>query len=86
MRKGLGCISPVKDYSSGSDLFGSETWQWLIGGSYYNFAIIEPDKITVQFPGGYYETRDTSYQLINSTVLSPHLSDALSEMGRFYRR
>jgi len=86
MRKGLGCTSPVKDYSSGSDLFGSETWQWLIGGSYYNFAIIEPDKITVQFPGGYYETRDTSYQLINSASLSPHLSDALAEMGRFYRR
>jgi hypothetical protein len=86
MQHGLGCTSPVKDFSSGNDLFSNETWQWLIGGSYYNFAIIEPDKITIQFPGGYYETRDTSYQLINSTSLSPYLTDALAEMGRFYRR
>lgn len=86
MQNGLGCTSPAKDYSSGNELFSSEPWQWLIGGSYYNFAIIEPDKITVQFPGGYYETRDTSYHLINSPALSPYLSEALAEMGRFYRR
>lgn len=86
MQNALGCINPESDYSSGKNLFSSETWQWLIGGSYYNFAIIEPDKITIQFPGGYYETRDTSYQLINSASLSPYLTEALAEMGRFYRR
>jgi hypothetical protein len=47
-------------YSSGKGFTVSEL-EWLVPGSYYNLCIIEPEQITVQFPGGFYEARDHDY-------------------------
>jgi membrane-anchored protein YejM (alkaline phosphatase superfamily) len=86
MKDVFGCSNQESDYSSGSNLFSEKQWDWLIAGSYFNFAIVEPQKLTVQYPGGYYEVRDRKYQIIPSKSISSNLSFALSEMGRFYKR
>ena len=86
MKNGLRCINECSDYSIGIDLFTDKQWQWLIVGSYYNFAIIEPEQVTVQFPGGYYQVRDHRYRIVSKPVYSRHLTTALKEMGRFYKK
>lgn len=72
-------------YSSGQDLFSEKSWNWLLVGSYFNFAIIEPQQVTIQYPGGYYEVRDKKYQIIQKPQISSNVSDALNEMGRFFK-
>ncbi len=78
--------NPESDYCSGKNLFSEEDWSWLLTGSYFNFAIVEPNQVTVQFPGGYYEVRDRHYQIIKRPQISPNIVSALSEMGRFFRQ
>jgi membrane-anchored protein YejM (alkaline phosphatase superfamily) len=56
-------------------------------GSYYNSAILQPGQVTVQFPGGYYEVRDSLYRLIpKPTIDRQALFAAFSETGRFFRK
>jgi len=78
--------NPESDYCSGKNLFSEESWDWLLTGSYFNFAIVEPNLITVQFPGGYYEVRDKQYQIIKRPQISPNIVSALSEMGSFFKQ
>lgn len=77
--------NPESDYSSGNNLFSENSWNWLLVGSYYNFAILEPEQVTIQFPGGYYEVRDNKYQIVQKPKMSSNITDALNEMGRFFK-
>jgi membrane-anchored protein YejM (alkaline phosphatase superfamily) len=86
MKNAFGCLNQEMDYSSGNDLYSLSQWNWLIVGSYFNFAIVEPDQMTVQFPGGYFEVRDRNYQIIQKPQLSSNLKSALGEIGRFYKK
>ena len=73
--------------SSGHDLFAAgPEWQWLVAGGYsIDFAVIEPDRVTVVSPFGY-EVRDAEYRLLpRATLLRAELRAALREMSRFYR-
>jgi len=81
----FGCTNPPSDYSSGHGLFAGVGWDWLIGASYEDWALIEPDRITVVFPSGY-EIRDRSYRLVpNPTLPRDLVRAAMHEMSRFYR-
>jgi membrane-anchored protein YejM (alkaline phosphatase superfamily) len=81
----FGCVNPPSDYASGHSLFSDKEWNWLISASYADFALIEPDRVTVVFPSGY-EIRDRSYRLVpNPTLPRDSLRAAMHEMGRFYR-
>src|SRR5262249_38001317 len=64
----FGCANPPSDYASGHSLFSGVAWDWLIGAGYEDFAVIEPDRVTVVLGSGY-EIRDNSYRLIPH----PHL-------------
>lgn len=86
MKDVFGCANQETDYSSGGNIYSPSQWNWLIVGSYFNFAIIEPDQVTVQFPGGYFEVRDRNYQIIQKPKLSSVLESALGEMGRFFNK
>jgi membrane-anchored protein YejM (alkaline phosphatase superfamily) len=86
MKEVLMVTNQESDYCSGKNLFSEEDWSWLLTGSYFNFAIVEPNQVTVQFPGGYYEVRDRHYQIIKRPQISPNIVSALSEMGRFFRQ
>jgi uncharacterized protein len=81
----FGCTNPPSDYASGQDLFSDAQWDWLIAASYRDFALIEPERVTVVLPTGY-EIRDKSYRLVgHPTLPRDGLRAALSEMSRFYR-
>jgi membrane-anchored protein YejM (alkaline phosphatase superfamily) len=85
MRELLGCSNPPSDYSVGNSLFDGESWDWMVAGSYYNYAVLEPDQITVTFPSGLYEVRDWDYHLAPSPEFRGSVLEAVSEQNaRFY--
>ena len=61
----LGCSNPPGDYASGDNLYDGKGWDWLLAGSYYNYAVIEPDQITVTYPDGGFEVRDPNYRIVS---------------------
>ena len=86
MKRLLGCSNAYSDYSSGQDLFGSQQWDWLIAGSYYNYAVLEPEQITITFPNGMYEVRDSNYRLLDTPQFNADVLEAvMSENTRFHR-
>jgi membrane-anchored protein YejM (alkaline phosphatase superfamily) len=81
----FGCTNPPSDYASGQSLFSETQWEWLIAADYSDFALLEPDRVTVVLPAGY-EIRDRNYRLLpNPTLARDGLRAALREMSRFYR-
>ena len=84
MQEFLGCSNPASDYSVGSNLFENTQWDWLIAGSYYNYAVLEPDQITVTFPNGLYEVRDWDYQLADKPQFRGDVLEAVSEQNSRY--
>ena len=82
----LGCENPPRDYASGVDLYDGESWDWLIAGSYYNYAVVEPEQITITFPSGRYEVRDGDYKLINKPLINADVLEAVMlENTRFHQ-
>jgi len=81
----FGCTNPPSDYASGRDLFSDAQWDWLVATSYRDFALIEPEQVTIVLASGY-EIRDRNYRLVpHPTLPRDGLRAALQEMRRFYR-
>lgn len=81
----LGCSNPPGDYSVGASLFDGDSWDWMVAGSYYNYAVLEPDQITVTFPNGLYEVRDWNYRLLQKPSFRGDVLEAVSKQNaRFY--
>jgi membrane-anchored protein YejM (alkaline phosphatase superfamily) len=81
----FGCANPSSDYASGRDLFSDGQWDWLIAASYSEFALIEPERVTIVFPASY-EIRDRDYRLVaRPTLPRDGLRAAQQEMSRFFR-
>jgi membrane-anchored protein YejM (alkaline phosphatase superfamily) len=86
MRRLMGCSNALSDYSSGQDLYDGPQWEWLIAGSYYNYAVLEPEQITVTFPNGMYEVRDNNYRLLDEPVFNSEALEAvMRENTRFHK-
>jgi len=82
----FGCSNPASDYSVGRNLFDLQGWDWIIAGSYWNYAVLEPDQVTVTYPNGLYEVRDWDYRLRETPVFRGDVLEAVSEQnGRFFR-
>jgi len=81
----LGCDNPASDYSVGSNLFDEQAWDWMLAGSYYNYAVLEPDQVTITFPNGLYEVRDWDYHLAADPKFRGDVLEGVSEQNaRFY--
>jgi len=81
----LGCTNSPSDYSSGSSLFTSAPWDWLVVTSNREFAVVEPDRVTVVFAAGY-EIRERDYRLARTQMPSRDATRAaMRELTRFYR-
>ena len=81
----LGCSNPPSDYSVGRNLFDGTPWDWIVAGSYYNYAVLEPDQVTVTFPNGLYEVRDPNYRLLRDPAFRGDVLEAVSEQNaRFF--
>jgi membrane-anchored protein YejM (alkaline phosphatase superfamily) len=86
MRRLLGCSNAFSDYASGRDLYDGPQWDWLIAGSYYNYAVLEPAQVTVTFPNGTYEVRDQRYRLLDSPAVNGDVIESvMRENTRFHR-
>ena len=82
----FGCQNPASDYSSGGNLFDEKSWDWMIAGSYSSYAIVEPEKLIVSYPGGLVEVLGPDYK--PQAGLKPDaatIEATLREMRRFYR-
>lgn len=87
MQDVLGCSNPPSDYSSGRNLLSGQDWDWLLAGSYYNYAVLEPDQITVTYPNGTFEVRDWNYRITpDPQVRGAVLESVIKENSRFYRQ
>ncbi len=80
----LGCTNPAGDYAVGHNLFELREWDWLLAGSYYNYALVEPDQVTVTFPSGLFEVRDLEYRLLDKPVFRGDVLEAVSEQNARY--
>lgn len=86
MRDLLGCSNPPADYASGKNLFNGGDWDWLLAGSYYNYAVLEPDQITITYPNGRFEVRDWDYHIAAKPRIRGAVLEAVSrENSRFYQ-
>ena len=86
MQELFGCSNPAGDYSVGGSLIDEESWDWMVAGSYYNYAVLEPDQVTVTFPNGLYEVRDWEYRLLREPHFRGDVLEAVSEQNaRFYQ-
>ncbi len=86
LRRLLSCANEAADFSSGRDLLAGISWEWLIAGSYYNYAVIERDRITVTFPNGTYEVRDRAYRLIHQPSFDAGTLQAVMQENRRFHR
>ena len=85
MQELLGCSNPPGDYSVGRNLFDHQGWDWMLAGSYYNYAVLEPDQVTITFPNGLYEVRDWDYRLAREPRFRGDVLEGVSEQNaRFY--
>lgn len=83
----LGCSNPASDVAIGRNLFDGTGWSWLIAGSYFNYAIVEPDRLTITFPSGNFEVYDWDYHPIDdAAVRKDVLSDVMAANTGFYKK
>jgi hypothetical protein len=86
LRELFDCTNPYTDYSSGGNLFDAQSWPWIVAGSYTSYAIVEPDKIVVNNPGGLVELLGPDYRPDPELQLDPQrIEDVMLEMRRFYK-
>jgi membrane-anchored protein YejM (alkaline phosphatase superfamily) len=86
MQSFFGCSNEPSDYSVGQNLLDGEAWTWMVAGSYFNYAVLEPDQVIVTFPNGLYEVRDWDYRLIPEPVLRGEVLEAVSEQNARFTR
>jgi len=82
----FGCANPPSDYSSGGNLFSGPEWDWLVAASYTNFAIVQPDYVTISTSVSF-ETRDAAdYRISREPRVDREvLLRAIRETSRFQR-
>lgn len=86
MKRLLTCSNDYTDYSIGRDLYDGPGWDWLVAGSYYNYAVLEPGQVTVTFPNGTYEVRDENYRLKTQPQINGDVLEAvMRENVRFHQ-
>jgi membrane-anchored protein YejM (alkaline phosphatase superfamily) len=82
----FGCTNPVEDYAMGQSLFSGESWDWIIAGSYSNYAIVQPDQVIVSYPGGFVEVLGSDYRTVDDPQFDAALiQESVLEMRRFFR-
>ncbi|MEJ2533887.1 MAG: DUF3413 domain-containing protein [Gammaproteobacteria bacterium] len=86
LRRLLGCANDPADLSVGGDLFDGESWDWMVAGSYFNYAVLEPDQITVTFPNGLYEVRDWDYRVLPRPEFRSDVLQSVMEANRRFHR
>lgn len=87
MQRTLGVSNPVSDYSVGYDLFDTQRDRdWLLIGSYFNYAMVADDEIMVTYPSGSVQTMTPQLEpKAQHSFTSSDLMQALTQMNRFLK-
>lgn len=85
MHRVLGVQNPTDDYSVGYDLLNTQRdREWLIVGSYFNYALVADDEIMVTYPSGAVQTMTPQLEpKALRSLSSGDLMQALKQMNRF---
>ncbi len=87
LREVLGCRNDMRDYSSGKHLLEGEPGPYLLLSSYSQFAVMEPQRITVVDEFGGVDILDEHYRPIpDATLPADLMHSVMEEMSRFYAR
>jgi len=79
------CQNDPADYSLGRSLFAGQDWEWIIAGSYSSWALIEPGRSTVSYPGGLVEVLGPEYTPEAGLRMDTGLvAEAMNALRRFY--
>ena len=82
----LQCENARSDYSVGKLLLDSALRPYLLIGSYVDFSVVEPDRITTIFPTGYFSIEAPNGQNISNVGLNAKvIEQAFREMRQFYQ-
>lgn len=83
----LGCKNDFRDYSSGKHLIEGAPREYLLLSSYGQFAVMEPDRITVVDEFGHVSILGNDYREIAGAFLrADRMRAVMEEMSRFYAR
>ena len=81
----LGCTNPVRDYSTGMDLFDPQPRPYTIISSYTKKAVQTGDKISVIDNYGYLEHYDENFHKLPSGADPKAISTAFKDFAQFYK-
>ena len=81
------CRNPISDYSVGRDLRSDfEPFEYGVFASYFNYAIVEPDRINLSYADGRFGILDPRFApLPEAEPRNDILRRALNDMSRFYK-
>jgi len=81
------CRNPIKDYSTGKQLFNKNRKPYLITGNYTSYAVLTKDRITRINPNGAYTLRyPNGHQIPNAIMNRKIMNKAYEELNRYYIR
>lgn len=93
LSKLFSCQTPTENYSIGDDLLKEKKREYIIAGSYINFAVIEPHQITTIYPSGTIEKQDTHAKPLPQNMTTTltgnenkNLTEVLGLMRKFYEK
>jgi membrane-anchored protein YejM (alkaline phosphatase superfamily) len=83
----LGCHAPVGTYSVGMNLKNTKLRQYFMIGSYIDFGMVEPDRITTIYPlGNYTIDYPTGLPVAGATLRVATMREMIVELKEFYRK
>lgn len=86
MSRLLGCQADFSRYSLGMSLLNKKERPYFIVGSYIDYAIIEPKRITTIYPLGNFEISETDGKIIPDGQLNmTTIKASFQDVRRFYR-
>jgi membrane-anchored protein YejM (alkaline phosphatase superfamily) len=85
LEEAFGVENEPSDYSFGKSLYVSRSTLWLLAGSFDNYGIVEPDRITVKYSTGNYEIYTPSLEPLDVPLRTAVVSEMLRRIGAFYR-
>lgn len=85
LRREFRCRNPINDYSMGRPLLRAGKRPYLIAGSYDDYAVVTPTRVTRIYPGGDYvlNNRD-GYHLNRAELDGKSLRKAFKDLNRFF--
>ncbi|MES2217874.1 MAG: sulfatase-like hydrolase/transferase [Pseudomonadota bacterium] len=83
----LGCHAPAAAYSVGMNLKNTGARKYFMIGSYIDFGMVEPDRITTIYPLGNYSIDNPSGQpQVGATLRMATMQEMITELKEFYQQ